>query len=165
MCRYPDHTRSLRRLSVLAASVLTLTTTMALAAKPHRHTLEPASDVLVRNKQLLADFFRDVFGKMDVEAASRYLRKDYIQHNPHVPTGLKGFQTFFRERFAQASREMKASFKLEVLHVVAEGDLVVIHTHQSGIGPDGKPFDVTGFDLFRVQDAMIAEHWDASAPK
>jgi DNA-binding transcriptional MerR regulator len=44
-------------------------------------------------------------------------------------------------------------------------DLVVIHTHQSGIGPDGKPFDVTGFDLFRVQDAMLAEHWDASAPK
>jgi predicted SnoaL-like aldol condensation-catalyzing enzyme len=102
---------------------------------------------------------------MDVEAASRYLRKDYIQHNPHVPTGLKGFQTYFRELFAQSSPAMKASFKLEVLHVVAEGDLVVVHTHQSGLGPDGKPFDVTGFDLFRVQDAMLAEHWDASAPK
>jgi predicted SnoaL-like aldol condensation-catalyzing enzyme len=162
---YLGHARSLRRLGVLAASALTLATTMAIAAKPHRHALEPDGDTLVRNKQLLADFYRDVFGKMDVEAASRYLREDYIQHNPHVPTGLKGFQTFFRERFAQASREMKASFKLEVLHVVAEGDLVVMHTHQSGIGPDGKPFDVTGFDLFRVQDAMIAEHWDASAPK
>ena len=44
-------------------------------------------------------------------------------------------------------------------------ELVVIHTHQSGTGPDGKPFDVTGFDLFRVQDAMLAEYWDASAPK
>ena len=165
MYSYHDHTRSLRRLSVLTASVLTLTTTMALAAEPRLQTTEHASDVLVRNKQLVADLYRDVFGKMDVEAASRYLRKDYIQHNPHVPTGLDGFQAFFRERFAQASREMKASFKLEVLHVVAEGDLVVIHTHQSGIGPDGKPFDVTGFDLFRVQDAMIAEHWDASAPK
>ena len=162
---YADHTRRPRRLSVLTASVLTLTTTMALAALPRRNTLEPASDVLVRNKQLVADLYRDVFGKMDVEAASRYLRKDYIQHNPRVPTGLKGFQTFFREMFAHASPEMKASFKLEVLHVVAEGDLVVIHTHQSGTGPDGKPFDVTGFDLFRVQDAMIAEHWDASAPK
>jgi predicted SnoaL-like aldol condensation-catalyzing enzyme len=108
--------------------VLTLTTTMALAAKPHRHTLEPASDVLVRNRQLVAGCYRDVFGKLDVEAASRYLRKDYIQHNPHVPTGLKRFQTFFRERFAQASPKMKASFKLEVLRVVAEGDLVVIHT-------------------------------------
>ena len=102
---------------------------------------------------------------MDVEAASRYVRKDYIQHNPRVATGLKGFQTFFREMFVHASPEMKAAFKLEVLHVVAEGDLVVIHTHQSGTGHDGKPFDVTGFDLFRVQDAMIAEHWDASAPK
>lgn len=165
MWRYAYHSRSLRRLSVLTVSVLTLTATMALAEKQQRQTLEPASDVLARNKQLVADLYRDVFGKLDVEAAGRYLREDYIQHNPHVPTGLKGFQTFFRERFAQASREMKAAFKLEVLHVVAEGDLVVIHTHQSGIGPDGKPFDVTGFDLFRVQDAMIAEHWDASAPK
>jgi predicted SnoaL-like aldol condensation-catalyzing enzyme len=165
MRRFPDHTRRLRRCSVLTASVLTLAMTLALAAKPDRQTIEPAGDVLARNKQLLSDFYRDVFGKLDVEAASRYLREDYIQHNPHVPTGLKGFQTFFRERFAQASTAMRASFKLEVLHVVAEGDLVVIHTRQSGIGPGGKPFDVTGFDLFRVQDAMIAEHWDASAPK
>jgi predicted SnoaL-like aldol condensation-catalyzing enzyme len=160
-----DHIGRLRRLGVLTASVLTLATMMALAAPPRRHPLEPAGDTLVRNKQLVADFYRDVFAKMDVEAASRFLRQDYIQHNPHVPTGLKGFQTYFREMFAQASPAMKASFKLEVLHVVAEGDLVVIHTHQSGSGPDGKPFDVTGFDLFRVRDAMIAEHWDASAPK
>jgi predicted SnoaL-like aldol condensation-catalyzing enzyme len=165
MPRNPDRVRSLRRFSVLTASALTLSTTLALAAKPHGHTPESAGDALLRNKQLVADFYRDVFMKMDVEAASRYLRKDYIQHNPHVPTGLKGFQTFFGAGFAKASPEMKAAFKLKVLHVVAEGNLVVIHTQQSGIGPDGKPFDATGFDLHRVQDALIAEHWDAWAPK
>ena len=165
MHRYLDHTSSLRRFGILTAFVLTLTTTMALAAKPHGDTLAPPSDRPARNRQLVTDFYRDVFGKMDVEAASRYLQKDYIQHNPHVPTGLNGFQSYFRELFARSSPAMKASFKLEVLHVLAEGDLVVVHTHQSGIGPDGKPFDVTGFDLFRVQDAMLAEHWDASAPK
>jgi predicted SnoaL-like aldol condensation-catalyzing enzyme len=165
MRRYPDHTKSLRRLSVLTAAVLTLCTMMVIIAKPHVYAQEPANDVLARNKRVVTDFYRDVFKKMDVEAASRYLRKDYIQHNPHVPTGLKGFQTFFGEAFAKATPEMKTAFKLEVLHVVAEGDLVVIHTHQSGIGPDEKPFEATGFDLFRVLDAMIAEHWDASAPK
>jgi predicted SnoaL-like aldol condensation-catalyzing enzyme len=43
-----------------------------------------------RNKALVRDFYTTVLiGRND--AASRSLRPDYIQHNPDVPTGLKGF--------------------------------------------------------------------------
>jgi predicted SnoaL-like aldol condensation-catalyzing enzyme len=52
-----------------------------------------------------------------VNAAPRFLRPDYIQHNPNVPTGLNGFMDTFRARFAQP---LPADYKRELLNIVAE---------------------------------------------
>ena len=49
-----------------------------------------------RNKHLVRDFYTAVLIGRDVDAAPRFLRLDYIQHNPQVPTGLKGFMDTFR---------------------------------------------------------------------
>jgi len=54
-----------------------------------------------RNKALVRNFYTTVLIERNVDAAPRFLRTDYIQHNPQVPTGLKGFMDTFRERFAQ----------------------------------------------------------------
>jgi hypothetical protein len=48
-----------------------------------------------RNKALVRDFYTTVLISRDVDAAPRFLRADYIQHNPQVPTGLKGFMDTF----------------------------------------------------------------------
>jgi predicted SnoaL-like aldol condensation-catalyzing enzyme len=79
-----------------------------------------------------------------------------------VPTGLAGFQNFFRDDFAKLPPEVKAALRMEILHLVAEGDLVTIHVRFSGTGRDGKPFERTEFDLFRIERDRIAEHWDAT---
>jgi predicted SnoaL-like aldol condensation-catalyzing enzyme len=51
--------------------------------------------------------------------------------------------------------------RAEIVRVVAEGDLVVIHNHiTSGPGDRG----LAGFDLFRLRDGKIVEHWDARQP-
>ena len=95
----------------------------------------------------------------DVDAAPKFLRPDYIQHNPQVPTGLKGFMDTFRERFAQ---KLPADYKRELLNVVAENELVVVYVRQTWTSSkDGQHHQALGFDMFRVQDGMIAEHWDA----
>jgi hypothetical protein len=57
-----------------------------------------------RNKAIVRDFYTTVLIARNVDAAPRFLRADYIQHNPQVPTGLKGFMDTFRERFAQKPR-------------------------------------------------------------
>jgi predicted SnoaL-like aldol condensation-catalyzing enzyme len=94
----------------------------------------------------------------DVDVAPRFLRPDYIQHNPKVPTGLRGFMDTFRARFAQ---QLLADYKRELLNVVAEDDLVVIYVRQTWTSQDGKHNKAVGFDMFRVLDGKIAEHWDA----
>ena len=111
-----------------------------------------------RNKALVRDFYTTVLIGRQVDAAPRFLRTDYIQHNPKVPTGLKGFMDTFRARFAQ---KLPADYKRELLNVVAENDLVVIYVRQTWTSRDGKQNKALGFDMFRVQDGKIAEHWDA----
>jgi predicted SnoaL-like aldol condensation-catalyzing enzyme len=117
-----------------------------------------ADEALTRNKALVRDFYTTVLIGRQVDAAPRFLSIDYIQHNPNVPTGLKGFMDTFRARFAQ---QLPADYKRELLNVVAEDDLVVIYVRQTWTSREGKHNKALGFDMFRVQDGKIAEHWDA----
>jgi predicted SnoaL-like aldol condensation-catalyzing enzyme len=124
-------------------------------------SMQPASGdeaLTARNKALVRDFYTTVLIGRDVDAAPRFMRADYIQHNPQVPTGLKGFMDTFRERFAQ---KLPPDYKRELLNVIGDNDMVVVYVRQSWTGRDGQHHQALGFDMFRVQDGMIAEHWDA----
>jgi predicted SnoaL-like aldol condensation-catalyzing enzyme len=118
-----------------------------------------ADDALTgRNKEIVRNFYTMVLIGRDVDAAPKFLRPDYIQHNPQVPTGLKGFMDAFRERFAQ---KLPPDYKRELLNVVGDNDMVVTYVRQTWTGKDAQHHQALGFDMFRVQDGMIAEHWDA----
>jgi predicted SnoaL-like aldol condensation-catalyzing enzyme len=113
-----------------------------------------------RNKAIVRDFYTTVLIGRNVDAAPRFLRPDYAQGNPgnNVPTGLKGFMDTFRERFSQ---KLPPDYKRELLNVVGDDDMVVVYVRQTWTGKDGKHHQALGFDMFRVQNGMITEHWDA----
>lgn len=112
-----------------------------------------------RNKEIVRNFYNTVLIGRDVDAAPKFLRPDYIQHNPQVPTGLKGFMDTFRARFAQP---VPGDYKRELLNVIGDNDMVVVYVRQTWTSSkDGQHHQALGFDMFRVQDGMIAEHWDA----
>jgi predicted SnoaL-like aldol condensation-catalyzing enzyme len=130
---------------------LTLTVGMAVAAR--------ADDALTeRNKSIVRDFYTTVLIGRNVDAAPRFVRPDYIQHNPQVPTGLKGFMDTFRERFAQ---KLPPDYKRELLNAIGDKDIIVVYVRQTWTGRDGQHHQALGFDMFRVENGMIAEHWDA----
>ena len=118
----------------------------------------PDDTLTERNKAIVRDFYTTVLIGRNVDAAPRFVRQDYIQHNPQVPTGLKGFMDTFRQRFAQ---KLPSDYKRELLNVIGDKDLVVVYVRQTWTGRDGQHHQALGFDMFRVQDGMIAEHWDA----
>jgi predicted SnoaL-like aldol condensation-catalyzing enzyme len=130
----------------------------ALVLATSAKTMSADEALTARNKALVRNFYTTVLIGRNVDAASRFLRPDYIQHNPDVPTGLKGFVDFFRARFAQP---LPADYKRELLNVIGENGMVVVYVRQTWTGRDGKHHQALGFDMFRVQDGMIAEHWDA----
>jgi predicted SnoaL-like aldol condensation-catalyzing enzyme len=118
-----------------------------------------ADDALAdRNKTVVRNFYTTVLIGRDVDAAPRFVRPDYIQHNPQVPTGLKGFMDTFRDRFAQ---KLPSDYKRELLNVIGDNDMVVVYVRQTWTSKDGQHHQALGFDMFRVQEGMIAEHWDA----
>jgi len=149
---------SSRRMSINVARCLfnLLTLGAALAVLPEAARADEG--LTARNKAIVRDFYTTVLIGRDVDAAPRFLREDYIQHNPQVPTGLKGFMDAFRTRFAQ---KLPSDYKRELLNVIGENDMVVVYVRQTWTSHDGQHHQALGFDMFRVQDGKIAEHWDA----
>ena len=105
------------------------------------------------NKRNAVDFYRMAYLGQPEKAVTQYVGKEYIQHNPSVSDGKKGFITYFEEM----SRDYPHK-DIHFLRVIAEADLVALHTRQ--IWPEGDEY-VT-MDFFRFNDnGKIVEHWDA----
>ena len=111
-----------------------------------------------RNKQIVRDFYTAVFIGRNVDAAPRFLSPGYIQHSAGIPSGLKAFMDAFRPHFAQ---KMPPDYRREILRIVGDNDIVILFDRQSGTHPDGKHEVVLQFDMFRVENGRIVEHWDA----
>jgi predicted SnoaL-like aldol condensation-catalyzing enzyme len=117
------------------------------------------------NKEVVEAFCETVFVKHDLTMLDECMRDDYIQHNADVAQGKKGFVEFFTETFKAIP-----DFRYTLLKIVAEGDLVFMYCRTTGTHSDtwigmprtGNKLDFNVVDIFRLQDGMIAEHWDVA---
>jgi predicted SnoaL-like aldol condensation-catalyzing enzyme len=123
--------------------------------------LKAADPKLAYNKRLVFDFSREVLEAGREQAADLYVQKNYIQHNPNMATGREALKTIIA---ALKDRPIGTSIRRPLVAVVAEGDLVVQammleHPHP---GRPGETYTSTWFDMFRVEDGRLGEHWDAA---
>ena len=108
---------------------------------------------LERNKEHAVAFYRTAYLGKPEEAIEAYVGDDYIQHNPLVGNGKQAFIDYFSEMAKDYPDK-----GIEFVRVIAEGDLVALHTHQTW--PDNEEY-VT-MDFFRFNDnGKIVEHWDS----
>lgn len=103
-------------------------------------------------KEIVLRAVTALFTKFDPQAARPLLKEDYIQHNPAVPTGaapILGFLPVLKEAGLAATTH----------RVLSQGNLVVLHsTYDNAQAFGGQT--MVAFDVFRVQDDKVAEHWD-----
>ena len=141
--------------------LVTFLLTAGAFAQNQKAMLYSRDPVLAKNKKIVYDFWRSVLEGGHLELASQYLTETYIQHNPNVPTGRQGFIDFFG-KFAKA-RPIVDTVQQPLISIVAEGNLVV--TSFKEVHPDPKDptkkYTTTSFDMFRIENGKIAEHWDA----
>ena len=103
-------------------------------------------------KVLVVALLTAVFSNHDPDAARELLAPDYIQHNPSIPTGAEGL--------IGAIPKLKSSGLTVTTHrMIAEGDYVVLHNTFKNADAFGAP-ELVAFDVFRVEDGRVAEHWD-----
>ena len=131
-----------------------------LAAAPNAFP-QNAPSAVEANKKLVLDFFRVVFDAQNVAAADDFLAPDYVQHNPLVATGRDGFVKYFRGKWKEP-RPVQAALRNPPAEVVAEGDFVMVMWKANRPEPKDKSrtYESFWFDLFRVKDGKLAEHWD-----
>jgi predicted SnoaL-like aldol condensation-catalyzing enzyme len=102
-----------------------------------------------------------------LDQAEKYMRDDYIQHNPNAETGIKGFKEYFTKL---GGPKPVPDTLPDLVSIQAEGDMVTLSLvrEYDEPGKPGQKYTSTWFDMFRIQDGKIAEHWDnatkAAAP-
>ncbi|MGZ3873850.1 MAG: nuclear transport factor 2 family protein [Mucilaginibacter sp.] len=139
--------------------VLLSTTIFAQSQKSMLYSKDPK---LAENKKLVYDFWRSVLEGGHLELAPQYMLETYIQHNPNVPTGRKGFIDFF-SRFAKA-RPIVDTVQGPLIAIVAEADRVVLsfkYVHPDPKDP-AKTYTTTSFEMLRIENGKVAEHWDSA---
>ena len=142
----------------LAISILTalLLASGVAAASSHSTPPSPEGATHMTPTELVLAGFAALFTDFDVEALPDLFAEDYIQHNPDVPTGLAPVMGILPAIEASGLR-------VTTHRVFADGDLVVLHSTYENAQVFGAP-TLVGFDVFRVADGKIVEHWDNLQP-
>ncbi len=101
-------------------------------------------------KDFAIEALTETLGKLNPDAVDTYFDSSYIQHNPEVPNGSDAFKGLI-ENLGRSG-----NFKTNFTRVISDGDLVAFHGRYEGFGPT----PLIAFDVFRVVDGKIVEHWD-----
>jgi predicted SnoaL-like aldol condensation-catalyzing enzyme len=104
------------------------------------------------NKRLVRAFVDDILvnGRMD-RLAGYFDGDNYVQHNPQIADRLSGLGAAL-----QAMAKAGVTMKYDRIHkVLGEGDFVLVVSEGHFAGKHS-----SFYDLFRVADGKIAEHWD-----
>lgn len=104
------------------------------------------------NKEDLFNFYKMFFNEHNVNVAQKYVREEYIQHNPGLPSGRISLIETFRKKF-----EQEKDFYLDIKHILQDEDMFVVHANN--IGKDGK-IKCKVVDIYRVENGKLVEHWD-----
>lgn len=121
----------------LTATALSL----AVAVSPVAALADTATEIVTKA-------ITEIFVNGNTDAIDTYFSEDYLQRNPTIPSG----RDVIKELFSNVS----ADFKYEPGMIFGDETMVAVHARITGFGP--KP--VIAVDIFRVEDGLIAEHWD-----
>lgn len=109
-----------------------------------------------KNKEVIKKFYQEFFNDHIVESADKYVREDYVQHNPGVEQGREGLKTAFAQKFIE-----HPEFALDIKILIAEDNMVAVYL--KNVDPQGNT-RCRVVDIYRLEDGMLAEHWDVLQP-
>jgi len=127
-------------------------------AQDHAALLASPDPRLAANKCLVYDMYRIVLQAGLWQRAGEFIRDDYVQHNPNAGQGLKGVQDYIRK--TRPERPIADRLELPLINLIAERDMVMTAFVRPEKDATGETYYSTWFDLYRIEDGKIAEHWD-----
>lgn len=128
------------------------------SANPSGHTMTDGPtetgdlDKTEPNKLLVRSFIEDILVNGKMEKLAGYFEGDnYTQHNPQIGDGLSGLG-----KALEAMAKQGLTMKYAKIHkVLGEGNFVLVVSEGDFAGQPS-----SFYDLFRVENGKIVEHWD-----
>ena len=136
--------------SVIGTALLFL----ELAPKPSRGSNRPeVADLGATAREAVIEIFRD----RAAAAVDRFFSEPFVQHDPNIADGLSGMKAF------AAKVASSPSGNITIYRSVVDGDMVMLHSKYQGLPGFSGP--VIAFDLFRLKNGKIVEHWGGQTPE
>lgn len=151
----------MKQLLALAAALVSLgciaacvdADSTAAAATMAKAELEEA------NRRVVVTMYNLLMNEHKVDEALELIGPNYLQHNVRAPDGKEFLRGAFKARFAENPK-----YRSDIKRTLADGDLVVIHTHERFDPEDPNDLGNAIVDIYRVENGLIVEHWDAYIP-
>ncbi|WUT01570.1 ester cyclase (plasmid) [Streptomyces sp. NBC_00708] len=111
----------------------------------------------------LIQSFVDMINDHDISRMSEHTAAGHIDHNPVVEDGIEANTEFWKQIFAAFP-----DIRIAVHDVISDGDRVsgrfeYSGTHQGaffGVEATGRTLTFQSIDIWRVENGLLAEHWD-----
>lgn len=104
------------------------------------------------NKDVVWRLLTEAFAETPTAGFDEFISDEvYINHNPDAPDGLAALIEMDRSGRARG----EALYYEQVHHIIGQGNFVVSFAHQIWNG-----IDYAAFDIFRLENGLIVEHWD-----
>lgn len=113
------------------------------------------SDKTDANKKVVADFANEVLINHKMDNITSFINPGkYIQHNSQIADGLDGFGAAMK-----AMQEQGVVMIYDKVHkILGEGNFVLMISEGKFGANGGQP--TSFYDLFRLENGQIVEHWD-----
>lgn len=139
----------------------------AVAAAPAACALfgQPTLNLSAQERKNLAVATRELKDMLQynhLEIANETTADSYIQHNPNVPGGREGFLKFFSSLPGRTPEPIKPERKNPPTVTIVSGPYVFFMWDRKAQDPaePSKQYTWDHFDLVRVDNGKIQEHWD-----
>jgi predicted ester cyclase len=114
------------------------------------------------NVAIVRRLIEEGFSKGNLEVVEELISPDCVEHQRGNGPGVDGAR-----RVVSTLHSWFSDFRLEIQDLVAHDDTVWIRNratgtntgHFMGFEPTKKQIDITVFDLVRIEDGRIVEHW------
>jgi predicted SnoaL-like aldol condensation-catalyzing enzyme len=115
-----------------------------------------------QNLDMVLQWWREVIEAHHTELAEKYQAEDYIRHNPNIPTGRAAFVKVFSS--VPPINPIPEHLLQPPVVKGAKGDFVWLIFEAEARDPHdpSKTYHYNSFDILRIQNGKIQEHWDSS---
>jgi len=115
------------------------------------------------NLRLTLDWWREVIEAGHLELVPKYQAESYVQHDPNISTGRAGFLEAFGKNNSPVN-PIPARLKDPPALAGARGDYVwIMFEKRHGSSATAPAYYQNRFELLRLRDGQVQEHWDAEA--